>query len=194
MKIKIYVEGGGDSSALKTRCRAGFRRFFEKAGLTGQMPKVVACGSRENAYDSFRTAVSNNRIQQELPLLLVDSEGPVTSPPWDHLHMQDGWKQPDAASDGQAHLMVQCMEAWFLADVECLKQFFGQTFNEGALPKNRKIERVTKEKVLKSLKEATRQCPGKGGHSFEILGRLNPTKIRRIAPHAERLLNVLEQA
>lgn len=43
--MKIYVEGGGDSKELKTRCRRGFSNFFEKAGLKGRMPRVVACGS-----------------------------------------------------------------------------------------------------------------------------------------------------
>ncbi|WP_156013419.1 hypothetical protein [Thioalkalivibrio sp. HK1] len=46
MKIKIYVEGGGDIKVLKTKCRKGFRNFFRKAGLDGRMPRVVACGGR----------------------------------------------------------------------------------------------------------------------------------------------------
>ena len=52
MKITIYVEGGGekkDAKDLKTKCRKGFQKFFEKAGLATPMPAVVACGSREQA-------------------------------------------------------------------------------------------------------------------------------------------------
>jgi hypothetical protein len=37
VSIKIYVEGGGDSKALKTACRRGFRLFLEKAGLTNRI-------------------------------------------------------------------------------------------------------------------------------------------------------------
>ena len=55
--IKLYVEGGGDSKALKTACRKGFRKFIEKAGLMGNMPKIVACGGRQKAYQSFRKAL-----------------------------------------------------------------------------------------------------------------------------------------
>ena len=33
VSIKIYVEGGGDRKDLKTRCRQGFSKFFEKAGF-----------------------------------------------------------------------------------------------------------------------------------------------------------------
>ena len=28
MRITIYIEGGGDSKELHTRCREGFRRLF----------------------------------------------------------------------------------------------------------------------------------------------------------------------
>lgn len=56
MSVKVYVEGGGDSSALKRKCREGFREFFRKIGLQGRMPRIVACGPRNNAYDDFCTA------------------------------------------------------------------------------------------------------------------------------------------
>ena len=82
--IKIYVEGGGDRKELKTRCRQGFSRFFEKAGFTGRMPAVVACGSRQNAYDSFCTALKA-ADEDHLPMLLVDSEEAVSQSPWAHL-------------------------------------------------------------------------------------------------------------
>ena len=47
--MRLYVEGGGDSSTLKTACRAGFSEFLRKAGLRGYLPRIVACGSRTNA-------------------------------------------------------------------------------------------------------------------------------------------------
>jgi hypothetical protein len=62
VSIEIYVEGGGDWDDLKTRCRRGFKRFFEKAGLTGRLPKVIACGGRNSAFKMFRTAVSNRDV------------------------------------------------------------------------------------------------------------------------------------
>jgi hypothetical protein len=57
VKVTIYVEGGGDHNKhLEARCREGFRKFFEKAGLENRMPAVVACGGRSRAYDRFRTS------------------------------------------------------------------------------------------------------------------------------------------
>lgn len=64
--MKLYVEGGGDSAALKTACRAGFSEFLSKAGLKGKMPRIVACGSRQNAYDSFCTAINSGEDQINL--------------------------------------------------------------------------------------------------------------------------------
>ena len=71
--IKIFVEGGGDTNALKGQCRRAFSSFLQKAGFAGKMPKIVVRGSRNAAYDSYCTAIK----QGEDALLLVDSEAPV---------------------------------------------------------------------------------------------------------------------
>jgi hypothetical protein len=76
MSVKIYVEGGGDQRKLKRECRRAFSKFFEKAEFKGKMPRVVACGSRNDSYADFCTAVKTSSTS-ELPLLLVDSEAPV---------------------------------------------------------------------------------------------------------------------
>ena len=52
MKVKVYVEGGGDGKDLRTKCRRGFSSFFEKADLVGRMPQVIACGGRAKAFDA----------------------------------------------------------------------------------------------------------------------------------------------
>ena len=112
MKVKVYVEGGGDGKSLRARCRGGFSSFFEKANLAGRMPQVIACGGREAAFDKFCTALGSRRAE-EFIILLVDSEGPVAdrSEPWLHLRERDSWEKPDDATDENAHLMVQCKEA-----------------------------------------------------------------------------------
>lgn len=56
MSARIYLEGGGDSKAGKIACQKGFRNLLEKCGLQDRMPRLVACGSRNSAYDDFRTA------------------------------------------------------------------------------------------------------------------------------------------
>lgn len=55
--MKLYVEGGGNAASLKTACREGFSKLLEKAGFKGRMPRIVACGSRNDAFDSFCTAI-----------------------------------------------------------------------------------------------------------------------------------------
>ena len=196
MKVKIYVEGGGDRRAVQKPCREGFSRFFERAGLAGRMPGMVACGSRENAYDRFCTAVKNPQANV-FPLLLVDSEAPVSEKPWNHLKNRDKWDRPSDAADDQAHLMVQCMESWFLADREHLANFFGQGFTEKSLPGNENVEEIPKKTLLSSLKMATRRTKTKGEygkrqHSFIILGGLDPAKVKAASKHAADLLKTLD--
>ena len=197
MTVKVYVEGGGDGRELRARCRRGFRSFFEMTDLAGRMPRVIACGGRQSAYGKFREAHAS-RNAREFNVLLVDSEGPVAegSGPWLHLKNRDGWRKPDKATDENAHLMIQCMEAWFLADKDRLAEFFGRGFNRNALPGNQNIEEVAKADVLNGLRYATRKCQpkgeyGKGRHSFEILSNIDPSKVQAASPHAERLIDTL---
>ena len=199
MKVKVYVEGGGDGRELRARCRRGFSSFFGKAKLAGRMPQVIVCGGRQSAYEKFRRALglSDGR---EFIVLLVDSEGPVAkgSGPWSHLEAIDGWAKPEDATDRNAHLMVQCMEAWFLADRSCLATFFGQGFDPNALPGNRNLEEVSKTDVLRGLKSATRQCRSKGEydkgrHSFDLLSEIDPASVMDASPRANRLVATLRK-
>ena len=82
--------------ALRTACREGFTKFLEQTGLKGRMPRIVACGSRRDAYESFCTALETG----ESAFLLVDSEAPVSGQnqqgqsdtwlPWQHLAQRPG--------------------------------------------------------------------------------------------------------
>lgn len=202
--MKLYVEGGGDSNTLKTACRAGFSEFLSKAGLKGKMPRIVACGSRQNAYDSFCTAINTG----EEALLLVDSESAVAADcqqgeavnwqPWTHLRNRKGdqWERPPNAVDVDCHLMVQCMEAWFLADRKTLQGFFGQGFKVNPLPAvDNQIEAVTREQIYQSLSDATRVCKtkakyGKGEHSFKLLAMIAPVKVMAESVWAKRFIDI----
>ena len=193
MSITLYVEGGGQGKDLRTACRKGFSKFIEKAGLTGSMPRIVACGPRGDAYSKFQIAHTQKSGDA---ILLVDSEGSVTaSGSWQHLKNRDGWDRPPGASDGQCHLMVQVMESWFLADRDALASFYGQGFRAQALPDNQEIEKVLKPDVLDRLDRATGDTTkgnyNKGKHSFEILAMLDPEKVRNASPHADRFLGAL---
>lgn len=196
--VKVYVEGGGNGKDLKSRCREGFSRFFEKAGLKGQMPRVIPCGGRKSAYDDFCTALEI-AAADEFIILLVDSEDPTqaVTDPWTHLAGRQGdrWAKPSSAETDNAHLMVQCMETWFLADVETLRSFYGQGFNQRALPRNPRIEQILKTDVLNGLEKASKNTVkggySKGRHSFAILGLIDPVKVQEAAESAERLVKVL---
>ena len=196
VRMCVYVEGGGDRAERRAACRKGFSRFIEKVGLQGRMPSIVACGSRDNAYDRFKTA---HRQGGGTAILLVDAEEPVQQAhgPWRHLETRDRWQRPDAATEDQCHLMVQVMESWFLADKDALESHYGPDFQRQTLPANPNIEQVPKQDVLDSLKRATRNTVkgnySKGKHSFEILERLDPVKVRRASPFARRFTEALRR-
>ena len=52
--------------------------------------------------------------------------------------------------------MVQCMEAWFLADVSALENFFGAGFKAASLAKRDDIEEIPKLDVFVQLESASR--------------------------------------
>lgn len=209
--MKLFVEGGGDAKTLRTACREGFTEFLKKAGLLGYMPRVVPCGSRKNAYDDYCIALRNG----EAAMLLVDSEDSVapallvvnkddsvkTAQPWVHLQNRTGdkWMKPINANDVHCHLMVQCMEAWFLADRQMLQTFFGQGFNVNALPSTgNPIEEVAKSKIYQSLDDATKNCKtkapyGKGEHSFKLLALIDPSKVTTSSRWAKRFVDEMKQ-
>jgi len=196
VKIHIYVEGGGDQNLTLTKCRRGFSQFFKKIVPTNCQPKIIACGSRMQAYNRFCTALV--QYPDAFCILLVDSEAPVADDrnSWIHLKMRDNWDCPDLATDDNAHLMVQCMESWFLADRKTLAKFYGQGFNPNALPKQANIEKIHKNDVNQGLDAATRHTKTKGKyhktrHGFDLLAQIEPCKIRQVSEHAENLCVVL---
>jgi hypothetical protein len=193
--LRIYVEGGGQRKGLRSECREGFTKFIRNAGLGGMMPRIIACGPRNDAFDSFMTA----RRKGQPAILLVDSEDPLHSDsPREHLEQRDGWSFEAVAADDHIHLMVQCMENWFLADKRALTSFFGQGFRVNALPQHERVEAVSKQDVLRGFANATaavktKGAYRKGAHSFKILATIDPQKVRQAAPHADRLLKQLAQ-
>ena len=200
VRIKVFVEGGGDSGALRSKCRMGFREFFKKAGLDGKALSIRSCGGRKAAYDKFCTAIANGQ-SDELPILLVDSEDPVPSgkKSWTFLKDRDAdrWPKPKGASDNQAHLMVQCMEAWFMADKDVLAVYYKKDFRANALPARKDIEEIPKPDIYERLKKATKDTSkkeySKGAHSFDILALIDPQKVMEHSPHARKLIDTLNE-
>jgi hypothetical protein len=199
--VKLFVEGGGDSDSLKTECRRGFRHLLDRAGLKGRMPRVVPCGGRKNAFEQFCTELEGGGTDGAF--LLVDAEDPVTrASPWEHVaqrHGDEAWFRPDGATEDHLHLMVQCMEAWFVADRRALRDFYGQGFQEGALPATTsKTEEVGKRILCDKLEQATRNTKtkgiySKGQHSFKLLAMLDPSVVRKASPWADRFFATLDR-
>jgi hypothetical protein len=196
--IRVYVEGGGDRDSTIRKCRQGFSEFLRKAMPPMAMPRIIACGGRSQAFDRFRTAM--RQYPDKFCVLLVDSERPV--PPgenlWNFLEQNDNWSRPHNAAREHVHLMVQLMEAWFLADKPALERFYGHGFNVGALPARTDIENISKSDVLRGLELATRNTRTKGAyrksHGFDILASLDPDRVRSASPdHAGRLFQTLSE-
>jgi hypothetical protein len=211
--VKLFVEGGGDSHSLHIMCRKAFNNFLKKSGLAGMMPRIIASGPRQAAYDDFCTAINNG----EEAVLLVDSETAVIIPsdnsvkkddsktwkPWYHLKnrqgengvLADNWNRPGAASDEDCHLMVQIMESWFFADVDALKRYYGQGFSENVIPKRQDIENISKNDILDILSKATNKTQkgkyNKGAHSFDLLEMIDPHKVVNQSPWAKRFVDLL---
>ena len=121
----IYLEGGGNRTEGNARCREGFRKLLERCGLSGRMPRLVASGSRNTAFDNFNTAHSN-ATGPEYVALLIDSEDRVSDieETWEHLRRSDSWQKPRGAREDQVLLMTTCMETWIVADRTALREHF----------------------------------------------------------------------
>ena len=194
--MKIFMEGGGQGNpSAHSRLRTGFGLLLTALGVS-QHPRIVACGPRGNAFRKFSGALARG----EKALLLVDSESPVTAQnhgrPWAHLAENDKWTKPAGASDDDAHLMVQCMESWFVADPDALAAHFGRGFNADKLPGDSDVEEVVKSDILGGLEAATKKSGGgyrKVRDGFALIGIICPFRVAERAPHAKRFFDALRQ-
>jgi Domain of unknown function (DUF4276) len=131
----------------------------------------------------------------EYVILLVDSEGPVGGG-WQHPSYRQGdqWHRPATASEDQAHLMVQVMESWFLADRNVLADYYGQEFLIGSLPGQPNIELISKQDAFSALQNASGNTQKgkyhKTKHGFGLVERIDPNLVRAVSAHANRLLAV----
>jgi hypothetical protein len=198
MRALIFIEGGGDSKELHIECRRAFRILLEKSGFAGRMPRLVACGGRNAAYDDFSTAHENANARDYVALL-VDSEDPVKNigGTWAHLETRDKWLRPEGAGDDQVFFMTTCMETWIVADIQALETYFGSCLQKNALPALYKIENRTRQFVQNALVQATKSCDKKfkkGKRSFELVQHLNPERLKiKELPSFKRMLKILDQ-
>src|SRR5580658_7702203 len=119
-EIHIYFEG---DRLLKP----GFDKFFgtlrKRANDTGRKFRLIDGMSGDTACRDFGIAVRAD--PNVWNILLRDSEGPVAADASVSLCQRHGWDQSHA---GSIFWMVQMMEAWFHADKDRLKEFYGEGF------------------------------------------------------------------
>lgn len=193
-EVRIYVEGGRPGS--EALMRNGFNQFLkelhERARQKRMRWQVIVSGSRERAYRDFCRALQDH--PDAVNILLVDAESAVKEfgQPWRHLRKQDKWDNP-GVGDERCHLMVQTMEAWFIADHEKLALHFGKPID--AVPDHVNIEAVPKTTIEKIMAKV-----GQGEHhrrydkiadGTKLLTEVRAEIVRRKAPHCERLFHLL---
>ncbi len=198
MKVKIYIEGGGDSREQDDLFRAAWRAFFEKAGLK-RMPATFRGSGRDQAFKAYCNAVANPK-PGELPLLLVDSEDLVTkgSNAWAHLKARDKWNKPAKVGATDAFLMICCMETWFVADRATLKGHYPKLI-EKHLKAWPDLEKVPKDTIMQALEQATAKHEkpytekAKGDAGFKLLAKIRPDEVAKHCASAALLLERLRK-
>jgi hypothetical protein len=197
-EIRIYIEGGGDSKNTKKLIKEGFAGFLKPIADVAINQKIkwdiIICGTRNNAFRDFKNALKSH--PDAFNVLLVDAEAPVNQKsPWEHLKLRDNWDKPAGVVDDNCHLMVQTMEAWFIADIATLKKFYGKGFKENGIPKAADVETIAKDNLESILKTAsggtTKGEYHKIQHAYKLLESLDVTKVRQVSPYCNRLFTTI---
>lgn len=199
--IRIYIEGDDRRRGKYNdiSLREGFRGFLRELDAQARAQAVrldiILGGSKGETFKDFRRGVKAH--PHSLVIFLVDADAPLTTgetaqgflrrqnPTWD-------WQGVEAE---QCHLMVQIMESWFLADLAALEEFYGKKFASNRLPKNPRVEEISKQIVEQSLLVASQPTPAgeyhKTRHGAKLLTRIDPQKVRQAAPHCQRLFQLV---
>jgi len=197
-EIRIYIEGGGDSRSTKDELRRGYSVFLSELRSAARQKRIrwhtVVCGGREAAYDAFVSAISQHPTA--FNVLLVDAEAAVTTAPWKHLRQRDGWDSC-GTPDKHCHLMVQTMEAWFIADPDAVKDYFGKGVYPSRLPNTANVEAIPKDRLANALDSAAKRTKKKGYEKIRdgagLLEKIRPDVVRTKAKHCDRLFKTVEK-
>jgi len=180
-EIRIYHEG---DRKLKEGFRMFFAALFDGARLLRCRMNLIASGGEP--VQDFKDALAKHPTAWNI--LLKDSDGPDDGRLFSALHLE-------RSLEDSVFWMVQVMEAWFLADVEGLKRYYGQGLQEAALHGNPKVEEIPKEDVYKRLKDATRTTSkgayDKTGHAPGLLRFIDPEQVKQASPNCHRIFDTV---
>jgi len=176
-EIRIYFEGASE-------LREGFRIFF--GGVRNL--KLIAGGGRNQAIADFRKSFKNHPTA--LNLLLIDSEGPDTGTLFESTCRP---QQIPESAKYQVFWMVECMESWFLADIEALGKYYRKDLRK-ALRGNPNVEEIPKREVFAKLKAATDGRYHKTRDAPHLLMAILPERVKQAAPNCRRLFDRLSPA
>lgn len=195
-EIAIHFEGSSD-------LKPGFHKLFERHRHRAQRQRVrfklIAGGSSaETVKDFLRSCVV---WPSSLNILLVDSEAPVvnTLSAIQTLRNESFWDRNVDCGDGQIQLMVQAMEAWFIADPRALTEHFGHNFNVNALPSPQNAEKTPPNELKVAIRSGLlrghrRREYDKVSDGAKLLQLIEETTVSQYCPHFKRLMDFLSQA
>ena len=203
-KNAIYLEGGAtgqDSKEVTIRCQQAFSKLLDKMGFEGRQPKLVACGGREKVFTRYCTEHSG--ASGQYIAMWIDSEEPIKNDiekTWEYIgQLKDikNFSKPEGANDDQVLFMTTCMETWIIADIETLKDYYGDKLNTNPLnPKSKTLESMVRGQALEAIQKATLNCNNpfkKGIESYKIIGELNPSSLAIRLPSFARVQRILDE-
>ena len=176
--MDVYLEGGN-------HLRIPMRGFLRRAIGDNINLDVKPCRDRGRTIRLFGQTPSSES------LLLIDSDGDDLN----ELRRDVSARTGLSDARGRSFFMVQLMEAWFLADRDCLESYYGPAFRARRLRGNRQPEAVMKNAVINGLREATRGTPkgayDKTEHAPDLLNQLNPAAVYSACPNFAHLIDYL---
>ena len=191
--VTLYMEGAGKREQ-DIQLRKSMRSFLEKElGDQAKKIKIIPSGHQNDTIKNFK----QHNDPEKTAYLLVDSEQEITASTTAILHLQN--KQPTyrklwkETADKQVHLMVQKMESWFLADLEGLRKFYGDSPAQLKPPQN--VETLSKKEVdavLRTCIKFTKKKQYEKSHGHVLLGYINPKKVRKASYFCNHFFSTLE--
>lgn len=198
-EIRLSIEGGGkgdSTGALRRGFRALLAPLRSQARSKGILLEPVMGGNTQETHKHFEVERRTHKKEPGVRcMLLVDAD---TKPsdlekPWEHAREQHHLDRGEAA-DCDCHLMVMTMESWLLCDPEAIAKYYG--INQKALPPISQVEQMEGVQQIAALERATRDTTKgkyhKVRHAEDLLGKVDPEKLRKHSKSFKRFVQTLE--